>query len=490
MKADLVVKNGWVVTPQDTVQGGVAISDGKFVAIGTSDTLPDGKQVIDAKGLHILPGIIDAHVHFRDPGVTHKEDFATGSTAAICGGVTTVIDMPNQIPPTENAEQVGVKKKIAESKSMCDFGILGVVHQTNSNDILPMAKAGAIGYKIFFGETIGNLPYPDDGMCIEVFSNITKSRVPLCVHAESRQIQHYWTNKLKAEGKNDPIYWEQSRPELCEAESIAHIMYLAETFGTKLHIVHASTRQAVEMVKDAKARGLRFTAETQPHYLLRVSKDMADVGPLLKMNPPVRTKEHQDALWEGLLNGSIDMIATDHSPHTLEEKGCDINGKMIKPAIWDCLSGFCGVETSVPLLLTQVNKGRLTLNHYVEGGQREPGQGLADVPEEGGNSPRFRRRRHHRRHEQRSDDRPQQAAQQEQADPLGRLEGQGAAGLYDRPRQRADEGRRARRQGGRPHADADHQLTEPPSKAGTARLPAAFREGPCRRDFVLTVEAC
>ena len=117
MKADLVVKNGWVVTPQDTVQGGVAISDGKFVAIGTSDTLPDGKQVIDAKGLHILPGIIDAHVHFRDPGVTHKEDFATGSTAAICGGVTTVIDMPNQIPPTENAEQVGVKKGIAVGKT-------------------------------------------------------------------------------------------------------------------------------------------------------------------------------------------------------------------------------------------------------------------------------------------------------------------------------------------------------------------------------------
>ena len=157
----------------------------------------------------------------------------------------------------------------AKSKSLCDFGVLGVVHQTNADDILPMAKAGAIGYKIFFGETIGNLPFPDDGMCIEVFSNITKSQVPLCVHAENRQIQHYWTNKLKAEGKNDPIYWEQSRPDLCEAESIAHIMFLAETFGTKLHIVHASTKQAVQMVKDAKARGLRVTAETQPHYLLR-----------------------------------------------------------------------------------------------------------------------------------------------------------------------------------------------------------------------------
>ena len=146
---------------------------------------------------------------------------------------------------------------------MCDFAVLGVVHQTNANDILPMAKAGAIGYKIFFGETIGNLPFPDDGMCIEVFSNITESNVPLCVHAESRQIQHYWTNKLKAEGKTDPIYWETSRPYLCETVSIAHIMLLAETFKTKLHIVHASTKQAAQMVKDAKARGLRLTAETR-----------------------------------------------------------------------------------------------------------------------------------------------------------------------------------------------------------------------------------
>jgi dihydroorotase len=383
MKADLVIKNGWIVTPEETVAGGVAISNGKFVAIGTDDSLPDGKEVIDARGRHILPGLIDAHVHFRDPGVTHKEDFSTGSTAAVCGGIATIIDMPNQIPPTENAEQVGVKKKIAEAKSLCDFAILGVVHQTNADDILPMAQTGAIGYKIFFGETIGNLPFPDDGMCIEVFSNITKSNIPLCVHAENRQIQHYWTNKLKAEGKKDPIYWEQSRPDLCEAESIAHIMFMAETFGTKLHIVHASTKQAVRMLKDAKARGLRFTGETQPHYLLRVASDMAHVGPLLKMNPPVRSKEHQDALWEGLLSGTIDMIATDHSPHTLEEKGCDINGKMTKPAIWDCISGFCGVETCAPLMLTQVSKGRLTLNHYVKVASENPAKVWQMYPKKG-----------------------------------------------------------------------------------------------------------
>src|SRR6185503_7735781 len=243
MKADLVVKGGTIVTSEASLPGGVAISGGKIVAIGADDTLPEGKQVIDARGLHILPGLIDAHVHFRDPGVTHKEDFATGSTAAVCGGITTIIDMPNQLPPTENAEQVGVKKKIGESKSLCDFAVLGVVHQTNADDIIPMAKAGAIGYKIFFGETIGNLPFPDDGMCIEVFSNITESNVPLCVHAENRQIQHYWTSKLKAEGKTDPIYWEKSRPDLCETVSIAHIILLTENFGTMLHIVHTSSKQ-------------------------------------------------------------------------------------------------------------------------------------------------------------------------------------------------------------------------------------------------------
>src|ERR1700757_3366247 len=177
MKADLVVKNGTVVTPQDTFKGGVAIAGEKFVSIGTDDSLPDGKEVIDARGKHILPGLIDAHVHFREPGLTYKEDFGTGSTAAVCGGITTVVDMPNVIPPTADAEQVRVKQQLAEKTSLVDFGVLGVVVQTNCEQILPMAEAGAIGYKIFFGETIGNLPFPDDGTCIEAFTNIAQSKL-------------------------------------------------------------------------------------------------------------------------------------------------------------------------------------------------------------------------------------------------------------------------------------------------------------------------
>jgi dihydroorotase len=383
MKADLVVRNGNVVTPEETFKGGIAITDGKFVAIGTDGSLPDAKEIIDAADKHILPGLIDAHVHFREPGLTYKEDFGTGSTAAVCGGITTVIDMPNVIPPTADAEQVRVKQRLAEEKSLVDFGVLAVVVQTNTPDILPMAEAGAIGFKIFFGETIGNLPFPDDGMCLEAFANIAQTELPLGIHAENRQIMNYWTNKLKAEGKNAPVYWEASRPYMCEAESVAHAIFFAEQFGTKLHVLHMSSRQGVQLVKQAKERGLRVTAETGPHYLLRESKDMAEVGPLLKMNPPVRTRDHAEALWDGLLHGHVDMIATDHSPHTLEEKGTDITGRLLKPAIWDCISGFAGVETGVPLMLTEVNRGRMTLNQYVKVASENPARVWQIYPKKG-----------------------------------------------------------------------------------------------------------
>jgi len=366
MKADLVIKNGTVVTPADTFEGGVAIHQEKFVAIGTNDSLPAGTEEIDATGKHILPGIIDGHVHFREPGMEYKEDFGTGSAAAVSGGVTFVVEMPNTLPPVTHPEQLLEKKRLAEEKSLVDFALLGVVVQTNADQIIPMAKAGAVGYKIFFGETIGNLPFPDDGVCTDVFQNITDSELVLCIHAENRQIMYHNLNRIKEEGKIDPVNWEATRPYLCEAESVHHAIFLAETFGTKLHVLHMSSKQAAGMVKEAKARGSRITAETGPHYLLREPKDMAKVGSLLKMNPPVRTRDHGEALWDGILNGYVDMIATDHSPHTLEEKGADVNGNMLKPAIWDCISGFCGVETGVPLMLNEVSKGRMSLNHYVK----------------------------------------------------------------------------------------------------------------------------
>jgi len=375
MAADLVIKNGWVVSPEGTIKGGVAIQDGRFIAIGADSSLPQGREEIDAGGNHLLPGIIDGHVHFREPGLTYKEDFATGSRAAVSGGVTMIIDMPNTLPPTADAAKVKEKRRLAEEKSLVDFALLGVILQSNTDQILPMAQAGVVGYKIFFGETTGNLPCPDDGMCLEAFPHITQSQLPLGIHAENREIITYCTNKLKAEGKNAPVYWEASRPAICEAASVAHALFFAETFGAKLHVLHLSSKQAAWMVSEAKKRGLRVTAETTPHHLLRENKEMAEVGALLKINPPVRNKDHAEALWDGLLHGAIDMIASDHSPHTLEEK--------TKPVVWDCASGFCGVETGVPLMLTEVNRGRLTLDHYARIASENPAKVWQVYPQKG-----------------------------------------------------------------------------------------------------------
>ena len=206
--------------------------------------------------------------------------------------------------------------------------------QTNTKDILPMAAAGAIGFKIFFGETIGNLPFPDDGMCMEAFDYIAQSKLPLGIHAENRQIMAYCTNKLKTEVKTMPGTGGFA-PGYLRGRVRAPRSLL------RRDLRHQASRFPHELqaggLHGARCQGARLAclAETGPHYLLREPNHMDQVGSLLKMNPPVRTKDHADVLWQGLREGFVDMLATDHSPHTLDEKGSDLMGKLTKPAIWD-----------------------------------------------------------------------------------------------------------------------------------------------------------
>jgi dihydroorotase len=167
-KVDLIVKNGTVVTSDATVEADIAIADGKFVAIESRGNLnADADEVYDATGMHVLPGVIDGHVHFREPGLEYKEDWASGSTAAVYGGVTTVVEMPNTKPKTDTVENVELKRRLAEEKSYVDFGIIGLLVQDSVPQLRPMAEAGVVGYKCFLGETIGNIPAPDDGMMLD-----------------------------------------------------------------------------------------------------------------------------------------------------------------------------------------------------------------------------------------------------------------------------------------------------------------------------------
>jgi allantoinase len=340
------------------------IQDGKVLDVMVRDDLPQAKETIDAAGLYVLPGLIDPHVHFRVPGLDYKEDFETGSQAAAAGGIATIIDMPNVVPPTSNVEGFQAKMACAQGHSYVDYGVYAVIIEGNMDQILPLADAGVVGYKIFLGETVGNIPAPQDGEIIEAWRIMAQTGLRCGVHAEDNGIILYLRKKLQAQGRKDPLAHLESRPAVAEAEAISRAILFAREARSKLMIYHMSSADGVTLVRQGKDSGVDVVAETGPHYLIMEGEDMVrmGLGTLLKMNPPVRSKEHGEALWRGLLDGTIEVIGTDHSPHSPEEKMAD------NPMgdIWKAIPGWPGVETNVPLMLTQVNAGRLSLNHYVK----------------------------------------------------------------------------------------------------------------------------
>jgi dihydroorotase len=367
-QVDLIVRNGTVVTSTASQESDLAIRDGQFVAIGARGSLDvPAAEVFDASGLHVLPGVIDGHVHFREPGYEYKEDFGSGSRAAVMGGVTTVLDMPNTNPTTATPQDALTKIRLAESKSFCDFGLIGLLVSENVDQLRPMAEQGlVVGFKAFLGITIGAIPAPHDGALLDGMREIAATGLRLGFHAENNDIMEHLIRRLQAAGRTDPLAHVESRPVIAEVESINRMGLFARHTGCPVHIFHLSSRDGLAMIAEWRAKGVDYTCETGPHYCFLTSGDMETLGARLRMNPPVREPGHGDALLAGLAGGEVDGIATDHSPHTHEEK--------LDPDIWKAISGFAGVETSVRLFLTYgVNTGRMTLQQYV----RASSEGLA-----------------------------------------------------------------------------------------------------------------
>jgi dihydroorotase len=360
--ADLLVRGGTVVTPEDSRVAHVLVEDGRILDVVAGDA-PPARVVIDAAGLHVLPGLIDPHVHFRTPGLEYKEDFATGSRAAAAGGITTVIDMPNVVPPTWSVETLETKLAAIRGRAHVDYALYAVLVEGNLAQIGPLAAAGVCGFKIFLGETTGNIPAPSDGEILDGWRVVAETGLRCGVHAEDNGIVLYRRAQLQAEGRKDPLAHVESRPAVAEAEAVSRTILFAREARSRLMIFHTSAAPSVDLVRRGKTDGVDVMAETCPQYLLLEAGDMVrrGLGAVLKANPPVRSREHQDALWRGLLDGTLEVIGTDHAPHTAQEKMAETP----MGDIWQAAAGCPGVETSVPLLLTQVNAGRLSLNQYV-----------------------------------------------------------------------------------------------------------------------------
>ena len=370
---DLVIRGGRLVSSTGIMSAGIAIEGGVIVVISRDDALPDARETIDAIGKYVLPGVIDPHVHFRSPGYEYKEDWASGTAAAACGGVTTVFEMPNSDPPTSTVDTLQIKQQIASRDAYVDYGLYGLLGQQNLGDLPGLARHGVIGLKCFMGNNpIGHI---DDGAMLEGLEIAASLGLRVTVHAENATIIERKTGRLRATGRRDPLAHLESRPAVCVVDAVERAIAFAEAAGAQVHIAHEGCKDALPIIRDAKSRGVAVTAETCPHYLLLTAEDMDRVGPVLRVNPPVRAAGHAEPLWSGLADGVIDMLATDHAPHAIPEKTAD--------DIWDCVSGFGGLETAIPLLLTEVNRGRITLEQYVTWSSLAPARVWGLYPRKG-----------------------------------------------------------------------------------------------------------
>lgn len=315
MALDLLLKNATIVTEARVFEGSVGIGDGRIAFVGDGATLPDAARVIDLEGRHLLPGCIDTHVHFREPGMTQKEDFGTGTAAAAAGGVTCAFDMPNTTPPTDTAERLREKQAMAEEKALIDFGLYGLLGEHNLDQLPAMAEAGMIGTKLFLGNTTGDNPCPPDGAVLEGFEILAELGLRCSIHAENSPILFWRQDKLKAAGRNDPLDHLAARTDVVAIEALNRSATLADWTGARIHIVHESCAGSVPFIRFWKDRGCDITVETLPQYLyLDAETFAAPGGHLLRMNPPIRQKSHQEPLWQALMDGTIDWVATDHAP--------------------------------------------------------------------------------------------------------------------------------------------------------------------------------
>lgn len=358
----LIVRDGVVVTARGRAALDIAAADGRIVAIAARGGLGmSADQELDAGGRYVLPGVIDGHVHFRDPGLTWKEDLESGSRAAVMGGVTTVLDMPNTIPPTGSVEHARAKADRVVGRAWCDVGLIGLVTEEGLDELRPLAGSGlVVGFKAFLASTTGDLARPRDGALLDAMWTIGALGMRLGVHAEDDEIVAHETARLRAAGRTDALAHVEGRPAIAEAESVARVGLLARHAGCPVHVFHVSSVEGLEMVDQWRGRGVDMTTEATPHHCLLGAEDMATLGARLRINPPVRHRAegHGEALLAGLASGRVTGIGTDHSPHTHAEKLVD--------DIWRSAAGFAGVETSLPLFLTHgVHAGRMSLEQYV-----------------------------------------------------------------------------------------------------------------------------
>ncbi|MFN4276771.1 MAG: dihydroorotase [Ferrovibrio sp.] len=351
MRYDLVIRNGMVATPNGIEALDIGVKDGRIVALGSLGQAGTAAS-FDANGLTVLPGVIDTQVHFREPGLEHKEDLATGTAAAAMGGVTAVFEMPNTKPSTATAAELADKVQRGMGRTHCDYAFYVGATAENVETLPELEKLpGCVGVKLFMGASTGDLLVADDATLERVLRH---GKRRMAVHCEDEYRMRDRKHLTEVPGATAHLH-----PEWRDAESALlatqRLVRLARKVGRRVHVLHVTTAQEMAWLAGHKDVA---TVETTPQHLTLAAPDCYDrLGTYAQMNPPIRSAEHRAALWEAVRNGVVDVIGSDHAPHTKEEKA--------KPYP-QSPSGMPGVQTLLPLLLDHMNQGKLTLQRLID----------------------------------------------------------------------------------------------------------------------------
>ena len=348
--SDLVVRGARVITPDGERDVDVAVTHGRIAAIGPA--LPGGAEELDAAGLVLLPGAVDAHVHLNDPGRAHWEGWATGTSALAAGGTTCALDMPlNALPPTLDAASWAAKARAAEGVARVDVALWGGLVPGNVEELEALAACGVVGFKAFMADSgVPEFPAADAGTLRAGMERAAALGLPVAVHAEDDALTARLAAAARAEGRLTMADYLASRPVAAELAAIELALALAEETGAALHVVHVSSGRGVRLVAEARARGVDATCETCPHYLVLDEDDAVALGAAAKCAPPLRAAAELEELWTALLAGDVELVATDHSPAPAELKaGEDLF------AAW---GGIPGAQTLLALLLDAGVHGR------------------------------------------------------------------------------------------------------------------------------------
>jgi len=374
---ETTIINGTLATGQGVFEADIGIKGGRISAISEWGSLTATGRIIDAGGKTIIPGGIDTHVHAADPGLDDLGiDFGSATHAAALGGVTTVVDMPMQLPPTTDAESFDQKMAAIAPKAFVDYALWATCKKDDLSGITPLKEKGVVGYKLVMQESVeGIMPYHNDGVICEALQAINRTGLATTIHAESQdQIMHLET-KLRAEGRTDAKAFLECHPPLTELEAINRVLFLANYFGSRINIAHCSLAEGVDMIYEAKCKGQPVTVETCIHYLVLDNTIFDKKGVLAKLSPALRGRDNCERLWQQIREGKIDCVASDHVPFPLQFKAENV---------WEASAGIPGIQTMIPLLVYEgICNNRIELPHLVRVTSEGPARMCGLYPRKG-----------------------------------------------------------------------------------------------------------